>query len=622
MKDLLKFENPFRPVFEYASATAWGLGALGMAGTSLLMPYPPTMMLGFAGFAGLMAGYRALPGLKLSKMQKAMGKGDLTFMTREELLKVCKQQPGHLFLGYGFNWGQAEAQLSDVITRHDPVNLLPQNTRQKGQAWLHGVGATKEEPIFIPVDHTSTHTLILGTTGSGKTRMFDNLIAQTVQMGHCTIIIDPKGDKDMCEAARLGAEAAGRKFAYFHPARPEISVRIDPLKNFNRATELATRIANLIPSETGSDPFTAFSQMALNKACEALLFIDEKPSLVLLRRLFEAGMTELMIKVLSTHFEKSRPARDANGMERADGWYTAFKPYEAKAQAKGRDGYATAMVSFYRDHIQNDFPNSTVEGLVSSFEHDSTHFSKMVTSLMPILNMLTSGALGPLLSPDYEDPNDTRPILDFGKITKSDMVIFLGLDSLSDSMVASAIGSLFLSDLTAVAGDRYNFGTKSEFIQISLFIDEVNEVMNQPLIQLLNKGRGSAFSIYMATQTMSDIVTRLGSKDLAMKTFGNVNNMIVLRCNDTATQEFVSESFPETVIRKVDVTFSSKNEVNDPLTFSGTMAEKLSEEKVPLVNPKYLSLVPDLQGFAKVSAGRVVKWRVPILQATGGKRAA
>ncbi len=472
------------------------------------------------------------------------------------------------------------------------------------------------------MDHTSTHTLILGTTGSGKTRMFDNLIAQTIQMGHCTIILDPKGDKDMCEAARLGAEFTNRKFAYFHPARPEISVRIDPLKNFNRATELATRIANLIPSETGSDPFTAFSQMALNKACEALLFIDEKPSLVLLRRLFEAGMTDLMIKVLSTHFERVRPARDASGTERADGWYTAFKPYEAKSQAKGRDAYATAMITFYRDHIQGDFPNSTVEGLVSSFEHDSTHFSKMVTSLMPILNMLTSGALGPLLSPDYENANDQRPILDFGKITKSDMVVFLGLDSLSDSMVASAIGSLFLSDLTAVAGDRYNFGTKSEFIPISLFIDEVNEVMNQPLIQLLNKGRGSAFSIYMATQTMSDIVTRLGSKDLAMKTFGNVNNMIVLRCNDTATQEFVSESFPETVIRKVDVTFSSKNEINTPLTFSGTMAEKLSEEKVPLVNPKYLSLVPDLQGFAKVSAGRVVKWRVPILQVTGGKRAA
>lgn len=31
-------------------------------------------------------------------------------------------------------------------------------------------------------------------------------------------------------------------------------------------------------------------------------------------------------------------------------------------------------------------------------------------------------------------------------------------DSLTDAMVGSAIGSLFLSDLTAVAGDRYNYG--------------------------------------------------------------------------------------------------------------------------------------------------------------------
>src|SRR5690606_36638905 len=125
------------------------------------------------------------------------------------------------------------------------------------------------------------------------------------------------------------------------------------------------------------------------------------------------------------------------------------------AKNKGEEGKAAALIQYYRDHIVSEHPNATVEGLISSFEHDATHFGKMVTSLMPVLIMLTSGPMADLLSPDYEDPDDERPITNFKKITRDGGVAYIGLDSLSDSMVASCVGALFLSDITAVAGDRY-----------------------------------------------------------------------------------------------------------------------------------------------------------------------
>lgn len=37
------------------------------------------------------------------------------------------------------------------------------------------------------------------------------------------------------------------------------------------------------------------------------------------------------------------------------------------------------------------------------------------------------------------------------------MVCYMGLD-LADATVGSAIGSVMLADMTAVAGDRYNYG--------------------------------------------------------------------------------------------------------------------------------------------------------------------
>lgn len=72
-------------------------------------------------------------------------------------------------------------------------------------------------------------------------------------------------------------------------------------------------------------------------------------------------------------------------------------------------------MKFYYDIIQPEHPNSDLEGLLSMFQHDQTHFSKMVANLLPIMNMLTSGELGPLLSPDSSDLSDERQITDSAK---------------------------------------------------------------------------------------------------------------------------------------------------------------------------------------------------------------
>lgn len=614
MRDLVTFEDPFRPIHEkYAIATWLAAGCLALVFT-MTSPFKAIVFYLFSVFCFVMAGVRAMPALRLLAIQKKMQGSGLTFMTRQELKEICERKPGHLFLGYGFTWSQQQTQIAYTLTRHDPEKLMPRGDTQMGHAWIHGIGANEEEALFMPVEHAGTHTLIVGTTGAGKTRTFDSLIAQVIAMGYAVIIIDPKGDKDMCEAARIGCQELGRggDFVYFHPAYPELSTRLDPLKNFGRSTELASRIASLIPSETGSDPFTAFSMMAINKLCEGLLFIEEKPSLVLLRRLLEGGMTGLIIKVLETHFERTKPSQDTAGRELADGWRALAKSYIA-ANKKGDEGLAACYVQFYRDHIIRDAPNAIVEGLISSFEHDSSHFGKMVTSLMPVLTMLTSGPMSELLSPNYEDPDDPRGITDFGKITRNGQVAYIGLDSLSDPMVASAVGSLFLSDLTAVAGDRYNFNDPKDMPKVAIFVDECAEVINAPLVQILNKGRGSGFSCYLATQTISDIASRLGSQDLALKVLGNINNVLALRCNDQGTQEYIADGFSETVVRKIDIGQSAKNEISNPLTFSGTTSESLSEETVPIVSADLLSCIPNLEGFARVSAGRVLKWRCPIL---------
>lgn len=456
----------------------------------------------------------------------------------------------------------------------------------------------------IKVDHPAELFITDHYVATHNTRMFDLLIAQAILRGEPVVIIDPKGDHDLAAAARNTLAAVGRPqdFMYFHPAFPDKSVRVDPMRNFARSTELATRVATLIPSETGSDPFAAFGQMAINNIVQGLLLVDEKPSLVLLRRFLEGGPEGLVVKACRAYFVRKMPD-----------WETRASAYTKKVNSRSQDEYAGALIQFYRDQFQPhpDLASSELEGLFSSFEHERGHFAKMVTSLMPILNMLTTGALGGLLSPDHTNMEDPRPITDFKRIIHNAQVLYIGLDSLSDVMVGSAIGALMLSDLTAVAGDRYNYGTQLK--PVNIFIDEAAEVINDPLIATLNKGRGAMFRCTIATQTLADFAARVGSEHKARMIIGNLNNLIALRVLDGPTQEYIAEGLPKTVVRHVELSHSSTANSQNPLVFSGAASERLTTEEVDLVPPAVFGCLPDLEFFARISAGRLIKMRIPIL---------
>ncbi|WP_061872677.1 TrbI/VirB10 family protein [Serratia marcescens] len=261
--------------------------------------------------------------------------------------------------------------------------------------------------------------------------------------------------------------------------------------------------------------------------------------------------------------------------------------------------------------IQPEHPNSDLEGLLSMFQHDQTHFSKMVANLLPIMNMLTSGELGPLLSPDSSDLSDERQITDSAKIINNAQVAYLGLDSLTDNMVGSAMGSIFLSDLTAVAGDRYNYGVNNR--PVNIFVDEAAEVINDPFIQLLNKGRGAKLRLFVATQTFADFAARLGSKDKALQVLGNINNTFALRIVDGETQEYIADNLPKTRLKYVMRTQGQNTDGKEPIMHGGNQGERLMEEEADLFPAQLLGMLPNLEYIAKISGGTIVKGRLPIL---------
>jgi conjugal transfer pilus assembly protein TraD len=602
------YEDPFRPIYEYFAIGTWvacSLVSLIAIGTT---PYPKPILILFATVAGVMAARRTVSAIRLWRGQRALQGIPVTFMTPQDLLKINPPESKSLFLGFGFRWSQAERQLVHSIIRNDPDKLTVDDSSRMGQAWLHGIGGgtAKEVPIMIPLDHTAGHVLLVGTTRAGKSRFLDTIISQAVARGESVIVWDPKGDIGLKESLRKAALRHGGpdKYIYFHPAFPELSARIDPLKNFNRATELATRVAVLIPSETGADPFTAYSQMLLTVITEALLLANIKPSLNLYRKYVSTGLEPLVCLATRAFLDKN-----------VANWEAAYKPYKEKMKEPTLYYQAISFINYYNEQVAAKHPSTTLENLHAQFGHERTHAAKMTASLMPVLNMLTSGTLGPLLSPDSDDPTDRRPITDFARIIRNQQCCYIGLDSLSDNMVGSAIGSMFLSDMTAVSGDRYNYQIGDA--PVTLIIDEASEVVSDKMVQLLNKAGGSNIRLVIATQTFADFAARVGSLEKARMVLGNLNNTIVLRTIDGATQEYIAESMPATYVRHIEYGQATDVKTSNAFDFGYRISESVKETEVPLVDAPIMGILPNLEFFAKVSGGTVYKGRIPILDTSG-----
>jgi conjugal transfer pilus assembly protein TraD len=169
-----------------------------------------------------------------------------------------------------------------------------------------------------------------------------------------------------------------------------------------------------------------------------------------------------------------------------------------------------------------------------------------------------------------------------------------------------------LADFASVAGMIYNSGIKPG--RISMFVDEAAEVVNLPFIQILNKGRGAGFQVVMATQTLPDIVARLGDESRARQVVGNCNNLITLRIKDGETQKFVVETFGQTWIKTVQQNISSGvNTAENIVNYSGNNGQSLSFGEHDLFPQHLLGHLPNFHFIASIAGGRVIKGRLPII---------
>ncbi|ASY79779.1 conjugative coupling factor TraD, PFGI-1 class [Pectobacterium polaris] len=565
-----------------------------------------------------------------------------------------------LFIGKGFRWEQkhthrlmqtyrpefrryVEPTPAYQLARHleerlefapFPLSLLPRLTTWDiplnpvrplppvgGLPRLHGI-EPEEVDVSLPLGERVGHSLVLGTTRVGKTRLAELFITQDIRRKNhlgeheVVIVFDPKGDADLLKRMFVEARRAGRENAFyvFHLGWPEISARYNAVGRFGRISEVATRISGQLSGEGNSAAFREFAWRFVNIIARALIELGQRPDYMLIQR-HVINIDALFIEYAQHYFARTEPKA-----------WEVIVQIEAKLNEKniprnmiGREKRVVALEQ-YLSQARNYDP--VLDGLRSAVRYDKTYFDKIVASLLPLLEKLTSGKIAQLLAPNYSDLSDPRPIFDWMQIIRKRAVVYVGLDALSDAEVAAAVGNSMFSDMVSVAGHIYKFGIDDGLpgasadtkVPINVHADEFNELMGNEFIPMINKGGGAGIQVTAYTQTLSDIEARIGNRAKAGQVVGNFNNLFMLRVRETATAELLTKQLPKVEVYTTTVVSGAtdSSDIHTKTDFTSNTQDRISMSSVPMIEPSHVVQLPKGQCFALLQGGNLWKVRMPL----------
>jgi conjugative coupling factor TraD (TOL family) len=285
----------------------------------------------------------------------------------------------------------------------------------------------------------------------------------------------------------------------------------------------------------------------------------------------------------------------------------------------GREKRVVALEQ-YLSQARNYDP--VLDGLRSAVRYDKTYFDKIVASLLPLLEKLTSGKIAQLLAPNYSDLADPRPIFDWMQVIRKRAIVYVGLDALSDAEVAAAVGNSMFSDLVSVAGHIYKHGIDDGLpgasagarVPINVHADEFNELMGDEFVPLINKGGGAGLQVTAYTQTLSDIEARIGNRAKAGQVIGNFNNLFMLRVRETATAELLTRQLPKVEVYTTTIVSGAtdSSDIRGATDFTSNTQDRISSTSVPMIEPSHVVGLPKGQCFALLQGGQLWKVRMPL----------
>ena len=556
----------------------------------------------------------------LNKLFSKLRHDKLVTLSITNLFKSLKKHPQQVYLGTGFIWQPHHLRLLDECLRYP---LAGNKESRHGSFILHDLENDNRNPNLMSCSDLNLHTVIFGTTGAGKTRLFDLLITQAIFRNDTVIVIDPKSDSDLLAKVKHSALLCNRNLDLKHLNLSDIKAShpLNPLGTFTRVSEIASRITSLMPDSGSAQSFKAHAHSAIMAAVTSLQL--ERQAITLQNLLIAISSQDRFYLIAQKYIEQLVVNSNDRG---AIEFYKILckKDLSLKAtddkllfnkeltsnfntnKSIGSNLHNLEKVYTYLCNNNLTLLNGDILSFISIAKMDNGYYHKLIANVLPSLRTLCAGDLNQALSTPVNHAT-------FEGIVNNNHIFYASLNCLSDPTLGGDLGKLLIADLSAVAGKIYTKEQDPFFVssRVSIFIDEASEVSSEALVQLLNKSRGANFAVTLATQTYADLIKRCGSQEAARQIIGNCNNKITLRVKDKHTADIFTESLPQSDIPQFSSALSFSE--NSGLDVNYSVNRTVAFKKSPLIPSSALQYLPDLEYFAVLADGKILKGRLPLI---------
>lgn len=311
-------------------------------------------------------------------------------------------------------------------------------------------------------------TLLSGTTGSGKTITMLNSMLSDIVNGISIVVIDFKRSAEFSSKLARWASDNDSNFYHFVNGKPERYPIMDS------------------PGQAYYDPI----KNAGNAKADMILGMREYDTSA---AVYKQGMRELLqtLLLVMKHVDKNK----TKNIKWDEG-----EIYKINSIVNGLNGSAIGNLSELVDATSGTEAETVARDLELKVKNKTSSLHNAFLALQGQMSTLVNSDYGRWLKYEKNGRN-----IDLYKLLKEPKnVILFSMDGLSEKDFAKYMGSLILSDLSAVSAMRLRNDVKDH---VNVYIDEFQAVSPSSLAPLLEKSRASGFGTTMASQSYEQIIS-------------------------------------------------------------------------------------------------------------------
>lgn len=522
----------------------------------------------------------------------------------------------HTFIARGFEWTVKHtariAYCRSEIGR-EYVDKNKQDDSIGGLPLFHGVGMfeiNSNQLVKLSDSSLQGNTIVVGTTGTGKSSTLKYWVAQDIHRGDCTIIIDPKTDSGVMDVVFEACVDSGRldDLYILSLANPELSDSYNPTSRFEKVTEVANRLTGQMSGSGNNAAFKEFAWSYLNSIVGPIVEMGETPNYEILLS-YSRDFSKLSIKYFQWYLPKH-----IDDYEKKLGAYKNSSDLKKGIQASLKE-YPDELIAMVKVFKESDLRCHNAEGIIRLLETGKDYLSKTIQQVFPMLEKLCTGNISQILT----DSSINGKVFDWDMVVKEKKVVYVALDSLTDAGVSGIIGSSMLADLTTLAGKIYNkilLDPQYPKHNVRIYGDELKEIAGPELMQLLNKGRGAGFYFAGFAQSIADLPETLGSQAAADVMLENFNNRYMFAVKNENTANYITSMLPSVSISSQTLISGHRDNsnVDSDEDFVSDSQLRTTLKDVPLISNADIQELPRGHCFASLATGKIMKLQVPLIK--------